>query len=153
MKTAKTQVRLKMKFIKNHLLAIPILILSFVSFKVSAQYSSTWKGMTPGHERQWSYPSNWSRNAIPDEFTDVVIPFDITGGQNYPVLKISEGTINSLYIAHGAHITIWRGRLITLDEAKNFYKPFQIIEPDRIIKNRPGIGEELVSVKKNAFLK
>ena len=134
-------------------LLFSILLMSFTSFSASAQYTSTWKGMTPGHERQWNYPSNWSRNAVPDEFTDVIIPIDITGGKNYPVLQVSETSINSLCIIPGAYLTILQGRLITLDEGKNFYRQVQIIAPHNPNKNRPAIGEELVSVKNNTFLK
>lgn len=153
MKTLKPQPPLKPLYFSRDTTAFFIFILSLLSLTTTAQNASTWKGMTPGHERQWSYPANWSRNTVPDEFTDVVIPFDITGGQNYPVLKVPEATINSLYIEHGAHITIGRGRIITLDEGKNYYKAFQIIEPDRINKSRAGFGEELVSVRKGPFLK
>ena len=69
-------------------------------------FIATWKGNTPGHELEWQYASNWSNNRIPDEFTDVVIPYDETLGKNYPVVQTTNVEINSICIRLGAQIQI-----------------------------------------------
>ena len=83
---------------------ILILTLSMTTIECFCQVPSIWKGNTPGHEVEWAYASNWSNNRIPDEFTDVVIPFDITLGKNYPVIRTPNVEVNSLSVIAGAQI-------------------------------------------------
>jgi hypothetical protein len=83
-----------------------ILLLTLTSISGFCQITSVWKGKTPGHEAEWSFVSKWGNNRVPDEFTDVVIPADITLGNNYPVIRAENVEINSLCIRSGAQIRI-----------------------------------------------
>ena len=114
---------------------IIILLTVLISSHVSAQGISQWRGNTPGHERDWNYPSNWSENQVPDEFTDVVIPVDIMIERNYPVIRSGDVEINSLSIWPGACLTIKEGTISVLDRERSYFNWNQIIGNGRISVN------------------
>lgn len=74
-----------------------------------AQKANTWKGGTPGQETNWSCPRNWSANAVPDEFSDVVIPDVSTSTFAAPVIRAGTHEVNALLLLPGARITIDAG--------------------------------------------
>lgn len=86
--------------------SILIFVITLTALNGYSQVAATWKGNTPGHELEWGYASNWSNNRIPDQFTDVVIPYDETLGKNYPVVQTATVEINSICIRTGAQIQI-----------------------------------------------
>lgn len=92
-----------------------------------AQVTLIWIGNTPGHEQDWNCSTNWSKNRLPDEFTDVVIPVDNTITNNYPVFKSGDVEINSLCIWSGASLTMKRGDLFIVNPDMSNYKPTQIV--------------------------
>jgi len=87
-----------------------ILILSF-SFSLSAQTSATWKGGKPGRTTDWNCPDNWTQGRVPDEFTQVIIPF---GANYYPVIQSAPAPIDALLIEGGASLTIENGAKLTI---------------------------------------
>ena len=87
-----------------------ILILSF-SFSLSAQTSATWKGGKPGRTTDWNCPDNWTQGRVPDEFTQVIIPF---GANYYPVIQSAPAPIDALLIEGGASLTIQNGAKLTI---------------------------------------
>ncbi|NUO00585.1 MAG: hypothetical protein HUU01_08215 [Saprospiraceae bacterium] len=87
-----------------------ILILSF-SFSLSAQNTATWQGGKPGRSTDWTCPDNWSNGHVPDEFTQVIIPFGVI---YYPVLQSVEAPIDALLVEGGASFTIREGAKLTI---------------------------------------
>jgi hypothetical protein len=87
-----------------------ILILSF-SFSLSAQIAATWKGGKPGRTTDWNCPDNWTQGRVPDEFTQVIIPF---GASYYPVIQSAPAPIDALLIEGGASLTIREGAKLTI---------------------------------------
>ncbi len=109
-----------------------IIILTLVSIQCFSQISSKWRGNTPGHEHDWYYPSNWSNNRIPDEFTDVIIQVDISSSYRYPVIHYGDLEINSLHIWPGACLTIKNGEVAVLDIERSNYLRSQILGKGRV---------------------
>jgi len=87
-----------------------ILILGF-SFSLSAQTTTTWKGGKPGRITDWNCPDNWSKGRVPDEFTQVIIPF---GVHYYPVIQSAPAPIDALLVEGGASLTIQNGAKLTI---------------------------------------
>jgi len=67
--------------------------------------SITWKGGTPGRERDWTEPKNWDANRVPDEDSQVIIKFWNSGHQAQPILK-DEVQIASLDIYSNAELVV-----------------------------------------------
>ena len=87
-----------------------ILILGF-SFSLSAQTTAIWKGGKPGRTTDWNCPDNWSKGNVPDEFTQVIIPF---GVHYYPVIQSAPAPIDALLVEGGASLTIQEGAELTI---------------------------------------
>jgi len=87
-----------------------ILILSF-SFSLSAQTTATWQGGKPGRTTDWNCPANWSKGRVPDEFTQVIIPF---GVHYYPIIQSAPAPIDALLVEGGASLTIREGAKLTI---------------------------------------
>src|SRR5688572_13088206 len=104
-----------------------ILALSLVAFKGNGQILAIWKGNCPGHENRWDHPSNWSTNAVPDEFSDVIIPLDVSADAHYPVISRTTVEINSLHMWPGTVLTINKGSLEILDIGKSVFRRHQVI--------------------------
>ncbi len=127
---------------------ILILLMTLPAMTGFSQITSIWRGMTPGHERNWNCPSNWSNNRIPDEFTDVIIPVDISINYRYPVIKSSATEINSLHIWPGATLTVKEGEMWILDAERSDYLRNQIIGKGkvRLQYEPPFSSEEIIHV-------
>lgn len=133
-----------------------IILMSLLSFKSVAQIPSIWRGNTPGHETDWNYPSNWSKNDVPDEFTDVIIPLDNNPGHPYPVLTEGKtAEINSLHIWPGAYLTVEIGQLSVHDIERSIYLRSQILgngklkyEGESLLANKEKEDNKLSSVNK-----
>ena len=127
-------------------LTLLLILLTLQSF---AQIISTWRGNTPGRESEWNCTSNWSNNRLPDEFTDVVIPVDISITYNYPVINTDSVEINSLSIWPGAVLKMKKGQLTILDPKRCNYSRIQVIGKGKLIEKEtiPYPVEELTSVK------
>lgn len=76
------------------------------SVSVHAQRVVFWKGGTPGMETAWSCPKNWSNHAVPDEFSNVIIPDVSTRSDKYPVISEKDVVINFLTLESGSSLTI-----------------------------------------------
>lgn len=86
------------------------LILSF-SFSLSAQTTATWQGGKPGRVTDWNCPANWSEGRVPDEFTQVIIPF---GANYYPVIQYASARIDAVLMEGGTSLTIQDGAKLTI---------------------------------------
>ena len=115
-----------------------IIILSLIALNCFSQVTSTWRGNTPGKETVWNCPSNWSNNSLPDQFTDVVIPVDISITYNYPVIN-DEVEINSLSIWPGASLAIKNGSLTIQDMERSNYKRVQILGKKNLFENEAAL--------------
>ncbi|HZV69009.1 MAG TPA: hypothetical protein VFG10_05670 [Saprospiraceae bacterium] len=127
-----------------------LLLLLLVSAQLSsfAQKASTWKGNAIDHSNDWNWPGNWSNNSLPDEFTDVCIPYDNTSLVNYPVIKSNEVEINSLFIAPGAMLVLEDSQIYILDPAKSFYKASQITRQPKAVKWKDGLTAGLNNINR-----
>ena len=112
---------------------ILILLLSLCSLTSFSQVSSTWRGNTPGREKDWNTSSNWSNNSLPDQFTDVIIPVDISVTYSYPVIN-DDVEINSLSIWPGACLTIKNGSLTIYDPERSNYKKVQVLGKKNLVE-------------------
>lgn len=82
----------------------------------SAQTINTWKGGAPGHETDWAYFKNWSRNTVPQEFDRVIIPDVSSNTRSYPVIHNGEVEVLSVTVLSGARLTIEaNARLLTAE--------------------------------------
>lgn len=73
---------------------------------VTLRFTKVWNGII---SNDWSNVNNWGCGALPDEFTDVVIP---AGAANYPLVTVN-AAVRQLRIATGATVNIATN--ITLD--------------------------------------
>src|SRR5437868_2839008 len=78
---------------------------------LNAQTNATWVGGTPGRNTDWSCPSNWKENRIPDEFSQVFIPADCI---YYPLIKSGAAPVESMIVAGGAKVTIDKNATLTI---------------------------------------
>ncbi|MBK9985349.1 MAG: hypothetical protein IPP15_23920 [Saprospiraceae bacterium] len=96
---------------------------SAISF---SQKTSIWKGNSPGHPTDWHWAANWSTNALPDEFTDVIIPLDNGASINYPHIYKNDVEVNSLFMSLGANLVLDRHEIHILDLHKSYFLNDQI---------------------------
>lgn len=86
---------------------------------VFSQKTTTWKGGAPGMEYEWNCPKNWSGGAIPNEFSNVVIPDVATTTHAAPVIQSGQVTVNALYLHSNALLTIGsKAELVILETAE-----------------------------------
>lgn len=78
------------------------------------QKTYIWKGGKPGRASDWNCPANWSTYRVPDEFSDVRIPKNLTGMKDYPVINSSGFEVNTLRIECGARVTITEKGTLTI---------------------------------------
>jgi hypothetical protein len=81
---------------------------------LDAQKTNTWKGGTPGRAADWYCSTNWSNGAVPNEFSNVVVPDVSTTTQAPPVLKAGRVEINALVLESGAHLTVGTSAQLTI---------------------------------------
>lgn len=115
------------------LLTALLLTLSFSAF---SQRPTTWKGGTPGMKNDWFCPQNWSTSAVPDEFSDVIIPDVSTTSFAAPVIKSGHVEVNSVFFLYNGALTIARDATITVlgfmegSKEKNFHGEGVLMLPD-----------------------
>lgn len=73
---------------------------------VTLRFTKVWNGIT---STDWANPNNWGCGALPDEFTDVIIPAAVS---NYPLVTVN-AAVRQLRIASGATVNVAAN--ITLD--------------------------------------
>ena len=83
-----------------------LIVCLLFSISVTAQKINTWKGGKTGHPNAWDCAQNWSLNAVPNEFQDVVIPDVSSGFNQYPVIDDAENVVRSITICSHAQLTI-----------------------------------------------
>ncbi|MBK9337471.1 MAG: hypothetical protein IPM98_13240 [Lewinellaceae bacterium] len=86
--------------------AICFTLLFACSHTLRAQRIVHWKGGTPGLESNWNTPGNWSTNAVPNAFCDVIIPDVSTRSGAGPVLAQKNAEVNTLILESGASLVI-----------------------------------------------
>ncbi|MGB4850401.1 MAG: hypothetical protein WBP41_20915 [Saprospiraceae bacterium] len=118
---------------------------SVISF---SQRASTWKGNCPGHAFDWQWAANWSTNSRPDEFTDVIIPLDITDSSNYPHITASDVEINSLYMSPGANLFTHQFEIRILDLTKSYFRQDQIQHKLKLKNVREITFDELLNASR-----
>lgn len=101
---------------RSHLLfsAICFSLLFACSHSLRAQRIVFWKGGTPGLESNWNIPGNWSTNAVPDAFCNVIIPDVSTRSGASPVLAQKNAEVNSLLLESGASLVIRQGGVLAV---------------------------------------
>lgn len=115
---------------------VVILLFSLLGTKSIAQITSIWRGNAPGHETEWNYPSNWTRNDVPDEFTDVIIPFNNSSRQAYPVLEGQRIEINSLSMLPGAIIILDDCELTVFNVDRSVFRENQIMGTGKLLLDK-----------------
>jgi hypothetical protein len=83
-----------------------IAIFSLFTTITFAQQAVTWIGGTPGNETSWNEAKNWSKNKVPYEFSDVIIPDVTTTTFSAPVIKRGTIELNALQIASNGKLTV-----------------------------------------------
>lgn len=84
-----------------------------------SQRTVTWEGGTPGHENEWNYAKNWSNDAVPDAFSNVIISDVSTSSLSCPIIKKGKAEVNSLFIEPSAFLTIEKvAQLIVFEDAE-----------------------------------
>ena len=83
------------------------LVDGLVAFENALVFTNTWKGTT---NNNWFLASNWSCGAVPDQYTDAVVP---SGLLNYPLVNANT-TVKSLSVHPGAALTIGSGVQVLL---------------------------------------
>lgn len=83
------------------------LVDGLIGFENAIGFTNTWNGATNDN---WFLASNWSCGAVPDQYTDVVVP---SGLVNYPLINANT-TVKSLAVHPGATLTVGSGFNIQL---------------------------------------
>ena len=99
-------------YVRN-LLAIVLAIL--LHNGLSAQMINVWQGGEPGHETDWNYSKNWSRNKTPDVFDIAIIPNVSTSTRHYPVISSGEVEVLGLEIQQEATLTLKKSAHILME--------------------------------------
>lgn len=89
-------------------------IYSADNFFGSAACSSTWTGAV---NDDWNMAGNWCDNAVPGAAANVIIPAALI---NYPVIKTSDATANSIIVAAGAALTLKGNYNLTISNGGSF---------------------------------
>ena len=103
---------------KNTLLffATAISLLFGCQVTLNAQKTNPWKGGTPGRVNDWYCATNWSNGAVPNEFSNVVIPDVSSSTHAAPILLKGDAEINALLLQSGACLTIGQAAALTVLE-------------------------------------
>lgn len=105
-------------------LIVSALLFSFLfvySPSLRAQKIVYWEGGTPGMESNWNCPDNWSTNAVPNAFSDVIIPDVSTRSRVYPILSHKDAEVNKLTLESGAALLVQNGScLVVFDSMERF---------------------------------
>ena len=75
-------------------------------------------------ENEWNCPKNWSAYAVPDAFSNVIIPDVSTTSLASPVIKDGTVEVNTLFLGADASLTVEVGaQLVILEKAGSFFPP------------------------------
>ena len=111
---------MKKSFCSTTCISSLALILVF-STNLFSQITTTWKGGAPGMETDWYCAKNWSNYAVPDAFSNVVIPAVSTTSLSSPVIKAGKVEVNTLFLETTATFTVEEGaQLVVFDKAGSF---------------------------------
>lgn len=115
---------------------LPTFILSILFLTKSfCQIENIWLGGSPGHENDWNYHKNWSKNKVPNEFNNVVIRDTRSTTFVYPVINKGNVIINSLEMHPGTELHLKpKATLTVLDDSFAILNEYQIKQNKRIIK-------------------
>lgn len=97
---------------KNILFTLLIIIASV--FNLMSQISVYWIGGHPGKSRDWNTSSNWSNSKVPNEFSDVTIPYKESNLECYPEIQNGSFKIHSLNIQKGTSLLIHKNANLTI---------------------------------------
>ena len=99
-----------------------ISLLVLLTYSLHAQHITTWIGGCPGKETKWNEPRNWNTNAVPDEFSFVIIKQHNSGHASQPVID-STVEVGSIELHNGSVLTITQtGYLYIVDESNTSNK-------------------------------
>lgn len=105
-----------------------------------AQNINTWKGGTPGKENKWDEPRNWSKNQVPDEFSDVIIPDVSTSTFSYPIIEEAIIELNSIMVQSTANLTIESTATLVIYD-----------DPDGLAFNNINVKESIIAANDNVW--
>ena len=84
-----------------------LLVISLAMTTIAlGQKTYIWKGGKPGRTNDWNCAANWNTYRVPDEFSEVFIPFNGSKSGQYPVIRSGDFEVSSLRISMGARLTI-----------------------------------------------
>ena len=99
---------------------------------VFSQITTTWKGGAPGLENDWNCPKNWSTYAVPDAFSNVIIPDVSTTSLAAPIIKDGKVEINTLFLDTNAALTLEEGAQLVIFEKAGSFLPASFHPKGRI---------------------
>ena len=109
------------KFFCSNAMLSPLFLLLLCCTTGFSQITTTWKGGAPGLENDWNCPRNWSNYAVPDAFSNVIIPDVSTTSLAAPLLKTGKVEVNTLFLESNAKFTVEEGaQLVVLQESGSF---------------------------------
>ncbi|MCC6815070.1 MAG: hypothetical protein IT267_01495 [Saprospiraceae bacterium] len=97
----------------NKIIFISLLILNSGS-TVFSQITAYWIGGRNGNSKSWNISSNWSNHRVPNEFTDVIIPYKESCLNSIPEISNNKVKIHSLSIHNGAGLKILKNGSLTI---------------------------------------
>jgi hypothetical protein len=86
-------------------------IILFMTILVTQQFSysqieNVWIGGHPARPNDWSCAANWSRNKVPNEFSNVIINANEMKSISFPKIEDEKVLIRTLRINKGAQLKI-----------------------------------------------
>ncbi len=123
--------------------------LMVISLNAFSQKIIIWKGGTPGMKSDWYCPQNWSTSAIPDEFSDVIIPDVSASSFALPVIRSGKVEINSLFIQFNGSLTIAKDAVMIVYENTEGCSKGKIHGDGLIIIHNPNPEKELKRIAGN----
>lgn len=99
---------------KQHVVFLFSLMSILTIDPATAQKQSVWIGGTPGREQAWNCPKNWSNHALPDIFTDVIIPDVSSQSLANPVIRGRLVYIRSLTLEAGSRLTVEKNSVLSI---------------------------------------
>ena len=77
-------------------------------------------------KNDWNCPTNWSTFAVPDEFSNVIIPDVSTSTFSSPIIKAGKVEVNSIYIQPNATMTVGKDAVVVVyDDIKGAVRNLQ----------------------------
>ena len=120
---------------------ITTICLVLLTIPFYAQITNVWIGGSPGHETEWNFHKNWSKNQVPDWSSDVIIPNNYSDHKFYPVVADVDLEVNSLNIHSGAELTIAEDAFLSILNDEYRLEAFKNRGKIRILGNLEIEGE------------